>query len=135
MVEINIFENMLPLVSGYLQASARAHPALGDSQQFHKYTTTIHTDSERIVADILEHDSDVYALSSYLWNMGLIKSIVPKLSAAKPNALVLLGGPQVMHHAERYLNPDQENLFICNGEGEKTFRRRFLVVTATDLTV
>src|SRR5262249_15762232 len=66
-------------------------------------------------------DADIYAFSCYLWNMGLVRSLIRSLREAKPEAYFMLGGPQVMHHAFKYLNPRDERLLLCNGEGEKTF--------------
>jgi radical SAM superfamily enzyme YgiQ (UPF0313 family) len=43
------------------------------------------------------------------------------LLVSKPRAHFILGGPQVMHQAQLYLNKSHENLVICNGEGERTF--------------
>lgn len=66
-------------------------------------------------------DADVYAISCYVWNMGFIKRWIPSLIARKPDAYIILGGPQVMNQGERYLNPENERLLLCNGEGEHTF--------------
>ncbi len=121
LVEINIFDKMLPLVSGYLQAYACADSLLRDSYSFSKYTTTVTTPFVQLVKDLSQYDSQVYAFSCYLWNMGLIRSLLPPLLKLNPDAHFLLGGPQVMRHAHEYLDPEHETLVLCNGEGEKTF--------------
>lgn len=120
-VEINIFEKMLPLVSGYLQAYACADPELDKTYRFNRYTTTTQRPLVQLVKDLAAHDSDIYAFSCYLWNMGIIKSLVAALLEAKPEAHLVLGGPQVMLHARDYLHPAHERLILCNGEGERTF--------------
>jgi len=121
-VEINIFERMLPLASGYLQAYASADPLIRAEYRFTKYTTTVTQPFTQIANDLSREDSDLYAFSCYLWNMGVVKSLLPILLRTNPTAHFLLGGPQVMRHAEQYLNPQHERLILCNGEGEKTFR-------------
>src|SRR4029077_16607546 len=59
--------------------------------------------------------------SCYVWNTRLVRRLLRALHAAKPRSHYVLGGPQVMHQAERYLTPELENVFVCNGEGERTF--------------
>jgi len=120
-VELTIYEKIYPLVSGYLQAYAYQDSSLKNAFSFEKYSTTIKTSAASILQDLQKSDADVYAFSCYLWNMGLVKSILPMLLESKPEAYFMLGGPQVMHHGNKYLNPPNENLVICNGEGEKTF--------------
>ena len=120
-VEINIFENMLPLVSGYLQASALTDTDVRDTFRFRKYSNTVTSSFTELVNDINQGESDVFAFSCYLWNMGLIKSLLPVLLKMNPAAQFILGGPQVMRHAEQYLDPNNERLVLCNGEGERTF--------------
>lgn len=112
---------MLPLVSGYLQAYAQQDPVLRDSLEFRKFTACTQDDTEQIIAELLQHDSRVYALSCYLWNMRMMRQIASTLLEQRPDAYVLLGGPQVMRHAHEYLDPSSEKCLICNGEGEITF--------------
>jgi len=120
-VEFTIYERVYPLVSGYLQAYACRDASIKNSFTFEKYSTTIKTPPATILRDLKNSDADIYAFSCYLWNMGLVRNLLPALLESKPNAHILLGGPQVMHHGYKYLNPRHENMVICNGEGEKTF--------------
>lgn len=119
--EFNIFERMLPLVSGYLQAYASADPDIRDGVVFDNYSTTVGTPLPDIVAELTSRDADVYAFSCYLWNMRLVRSVVRALLSTHPDAYILLGGPQVMRFAEEYLDPEHERLLLCNGEGERSF--------------
>jgi hypothetical protein len=120
-VELSVYERITPLVSGYLQAYASADPGLRETYGFKQYTTSVKTPRDRILHELLAADSDIYALSCYVWNMGLVKALLPDLLQARPHARVILGGPQVMHHGSRYLDLARENMAICNGEGEITF--------------
>ncbi|GAB4568007.1 MAG: hypothetical protein Tsb0020_21020 [Haliangiales bacterium] len=130
-VELSVYERITPLVSGYLQAYASADPELRGSYQFNQYTTSVKTPRERILRALLASDSDIYALSCYVWNMGLMTSLLPELMRAKPHAQVILGGPQVMHHASRYLDRTRDNMAVCNGEGEATFAEYLKEMTET----
>jgi radical SAM superfamily enzyme YgiQ (UPF0313 family) len=70
-----------------------------------------------------------------VWNTKLVRRLLDDLQVAKPKALFVLGGPQVMHQADRYLNPERGNVFVCNGEGERTFAAflRALLLPERDL--
>ena len=56
-----------------------------------------------------------------MWNMELMKKLIRHLSSAHPDTYILLGGPQVMNHAHKYLDANHERMLVCNGEGEKPF--------------
>ena len=117
--EFSVFQGVFPLASGYLESAARLDPLVRDTFEFEKHSVRVNSPGSAEVVDKV--DADVYAFSCYVWNMGLVRRILPRLLARRPNAQVLLGGPQVMHKAERYLKPEHENLVLCNGEGEYTF--------------
>lgn len=119
--EVSVFERVTPLVSGYLRAYAQTDPAVKSEYQFDTYTTSVKTPFESIVSDLLATDADIYALSAYIWNFGIIRSVAAAIREHKPQSRVILGGPQVMHHGLKYLNPRDERVAICNGEGEATF--------------
>jgi radical SAM superfamily enzyme YgiQ (UPF0313 family) len=121
LVELSVYEGILPLASGYLQAYACRDQNINKAYDFEKYSVTVKTPYSTILRDLQESDSDVYAFSCYLWNMGLVKSLLKPLIRLKPRSHFMLGGPQVMNHAYKYLDPQYENLVLCNGEGERTF--------------
>jgi radical SAM superfamily enzyme YgiQ (UPF0313 family) len=131
LVELSAFENLMPLVSGYLQAYACRDEVIAGSCSFDRYVTSaMDADAADVLAALADRDSDVYALSCYIWNMGLVRRILPELRRARPHARIILGGPQVMNHAAEYVPPEAENMLVCNGEGEITFYR-FLVEMLT----
>ncbi|BAL90188.1 hypothetical protein AMIS_49680 [Actinoplanes missouriensis 431] len=128
-VELSVFERITPLVSGYLEAYASTDPVVSREYRFDKYTTSIKTPYEQIARDLVAKDSDVFAFSAYVWNMGLVEPLAKLIRAEKPAADVILGGPQVMHHGLRYLDPHDEKTSICNGEGEVTFTEYLRALT------
>ena len=102
-VELNMFERMVPLIGGYLQAAATADPFLSRDYRFHKrafVASTANTDT--ILSTLVNDTSDVYAFSCYVWNTRLILSLLPRLITARPHANIILGGPQVTSRGERY---------------------------------
>jgi radical SAM superfamily enzyme YgiQ (UPF0313 family) len=121
-VELTIYERIFPLVSGYLQEYASLDATLRKEVTFRRLATTVRTPAASILAQLHRSEADVYVFSCYVWNTGLVRTLLPPLMAAHPDAYVVLGGPQVMHQARTYLDPRHEKLLLCNGEGERTFR-------------
>ncbi|MEM7530539.1 MAG: B12-binding domain-containing radical SAM protein [Chloroflexota bacterium] len=128
-VDLTIEEATLPLVAGYLQAYACKDATVANAYDFDTYSTTVRTAAGTIIRDLINQESDIYAFSGYVWNTGLMRSVLPSLMDAHPNAQYILGGPQVMHQAHKYLDAERENLVLCNGEGERTFYEYLLAQT------
>ena len=129
LVELSVFERMTPLASGYLQAYAMTDSVICSEYHFERYSTVAKTPRTDIVRNLLGSAADVYAFSCYVWNMGLVRSVVKALRQARPLAQIILGGPQVMSQAQRYLSSTDERTVICNGEGEITFTQYLLALT------
>jgi radical SAM superfamily enzyme YgiQ (UPF0313 family) len=104
-----------------MQAYALADQAVSATYQFEKYTTSTKTPVDQVARDLIALSADVYAFSCYIWNVGMIRMLLRALRQARPLAHIMLGGPQVMHQAQRYLDSEDEHVTICNGEGEVTF--------------
>jgi radical SAM superfamily enzyme YgiQ (UPF0313 family) len=122
LTELNLYEEMVPLTSGYLETYAKTDPAVASGFTFSRYSRHVDVDENRIYEDLSRHDADVYGFSCYVWNMGTTKRVAARLAREKPSAKVLLGGHQAANYGERYLPADLDNMFVCNGEGEQTFR-------------
>ena len=129
LVEFSVFERMTPLATGYLQAFAMEDPVIRREYQFERYTTVSRTPRDEVIPDLLRSAADVYAFSCYVWNMGLVKSAVAAIRQARPQAQIILGGPQVMSQGRRYLSSTDERTVLCNGEGEVTFAQYLLALT------
>jgi tRNA A37 methylthiotransferase MiaB len=120
-LELPVFNGVLPLASGYMQSYAARSPELREAYEFQKYSMGVKASFETICSTMLDADANVYALSCYVWNSGVMKRLLPILLENKPDAYVVLGGPQVMHQGEGYLPPGSQKVLLCNGEGERTF--------------
>lgn len=121
LVDLTVLERVLPLAAGYLQAYATRDPGLRSALRFETYSTTVQTPAATIVDRLVAARGDVYGFSCYCWNTRLVRAVLPALRAARPEAWFVLGGPQVEHQGARYLDPGDERLVVCNGEGERTF--------------
>jgi radical SAM superfamily enzyme YgiQ (UPF0313 family) len=120
-IEIPVFSGVVPLVSGYMEACCLKDPLLAASFTFEKLSLAVKTPYEQILSTLQSSNADVYAFSCYVWNTGLARRLLSALLKARPQSHFILGGPQVMAQGVRYLSPEHENVFICNGEGERTF--------------
>jgi len=121
MCEFNHHPHMLPLVSGYLQAYSQKDPEVESETEFELFTRTANTSADNIIEELVSRQSDVYAISCYIWNMGLIRKLLDPIIERVPHARIILGGPQVQGRAETYIRPEQNRIFIANGEGEVIF--------------
>ena len=121
MVEVNVYSGMTPLGSGYLQAYATADPEISENYIFEKHSVSVDIDYQELENDLIALNCDIYTFSCYAWNIELMKKLIAALKQAIPKACYLLGGPEVMHQGHRYLDPGFPRMFVCNGEGEKTF--------------
>jgi tRNA A37 methylthiotransferase MiaB len=129
LVELSVFERMTPLASGYIQAYAMTDPLIRSEYRFERYTDVARASRTDVIRDLVGFAADVYAFSCYVWNMGLVRSVVDAIRQARPHAQIILGGPQVMSQAHRYLSRSDERTAICNGEGEITFSNYLLALT------
>jgi radical SAM superfamily enzyme YgiQ (UPF0313 family) len=136
LVEFSSWDNVTPLVSGYLQTYAQKDPLIRAECSFRIYTQTIPVDVGHAVAELVAHESDLYALSCYMWNMTCIRRVLRDLLVARPEARFILGGPQVMEHAAEYVAPGESRVTVCNGEGEISFYQylRHIVCGAFDFS-
>ena len=121
LIELTVFTGVVPLVSGYIEAYCRKDREIVSSYEFEKISLPVTTAYAEILSAIKQSDADIYAFSCYVWNTKLVRRLLDAMLTAKPNAHYVLGGPQVMHQAQRYLKSEYENVFVCNGEGEKIF--------------
>lgn len=121
LVEVPLYPSTLPLTSGYLQAYACRDADVSGAFDFLIHSRSVSHPAEKLVAELLELDGDVYAMSCYLWNMRRMQTALEALLTARPGARILLGGPQVMHHIADYVAPRHENVAVANAEGETTF--------------
>jgi hypothetical protein len=120
-LELSVFQGILPLASGYMEACCRKDPRLAAECSFEKISLPVQTGYDDVLAVLQRSSADVYAFSCYVWNAKLVRRLVTTLRDLHPHASFVLGGPQVMHNAQEYIDPGHENVYVCNGEGERTF--------------
>lgn len=122
-VHINGMERVTPLAGGYLKAYAMTDPELERTWDISLYSTFVDgTDASKILRDVRDFEPDLVGFSVYVWNAGLVRRMLPVLRGLLPRATFIMGGVEVMNAAAQFIHPSWENVIVCNGEGERTFR-------------
>lgn len=83
---------------------------------------TINHRREDILADLYRQAPDMIAISCYIWNWNMVRSLLPEIPKILPRTVIWLGGPEVSYNAEEILTeyPMIEGIMV--GEGEETFK-------------
>lgn len=90
-----------------------------DNLEIAEYTINNYLDD--ILADIYKKNPDMIAISAYIWNINLIRELIPELKKTLPKADIWLGGPEVSYHPELIMEKHPQIKGIMVGEGEDTF--------------
>ncbi len=80
---------------------------------------TINSNVDNIIRKIFDHRPSIIGFSCYIWNIELIKKIVPILKNILPYTKIVLGGPEVSYDFQDDYICDVD--FYISGEGEKPF--------------
>lgn len=81
---------------------------------------TIKDDLDHVKDDILNMQIDVVAFSCYIWNIEPIGKLCQLLKKAKPDIIIILGGPEVTYEPQHFLETLPID-YVMSGEGEETF--------------
>lgn len=88
---------------------------------------TIKNEIDLVIEEILNYKPDLIGFSCYIWNIEMIKKIIPKIKAKKPDIKILLGGPEVSYDVNFWFN-ELEIDYLISGEGEYPFRQLLLAL-------
>ncbi|QSX08126.1 B12-binding domain-containing radical SAM protein [Alkalibacter rhizosphaerae] len=92
----------------------------GISVQLREFT--INDREEHILGRLVEEKAQVYAFSIYIWNLEPTRRIMGNLKKIRPDAWIVVGGPEVSYLTESEAWELGADLVI-SGEGEKIFPR------------
>ncbi len=67
--------------------------------------------------------AQIVGFSTYVWNFRISLEIAKRLKAAKPDILIVFGGPHVPDRAEAFLRKNPYIDLVCHGEGEVAFTK------------
>ncbi len=125
-VHLDGIPGVTPLVGAYLKAYAFADEAVRASWRIELYSASCQIKASHVIRHLVRAQPDLVAFSVYTWNVGLVRRLLPALRGLLPRARFLLGGVEVVNAAPRYVDASWENVAVCNGEGERSFRQVLL---------
>ncbi|HPJ40953.1 MAG TPA: DUF4080 domain-containing protein [Spirochaetota bacterium] len=88
---------------------------------------SINEKNEKILASIIGCNPDIIALSVYIWNSSIIKTILPDLKKINPSVKIVCGGPELSYNAAEWINDFPQIDYIITGGGEAGFRELALL--------
>jgi radical SAM superfamily enzyme YgiQ (UPF0313 family) len=104
------------LAAWYLLAGVKAHCGVAAAEVVEG---TINESIDAIAARIIATKPDIIGLSCYIWNIAFVKRLLPHLSNALPEVIVVLGGPEVSYNSEEVLRSEPLVDYVLSGEGER----------------
>ncbi len=109
------------LALGYVRAFAQADERLKGRVGFTTLDLTVDLDPWWVAYRVLGLEPDVLGVSVTCWNARAVFELCRVVRAARPEMLIVLGGPEVGPVAEDVLLAHPEIDLIVRGEGEVTF--------------
>ncbi|MFP4478840.1 MAG: DUF4080 domain-containing protein [Candidatus Izemoplasmatales bacterium] len=81
---------------------------------------TIKDKQDEMIEQMLDLKPDFIGFSVYIWNVEIVKSIIPVIRKMNPQVRILLGGPEVSYVNESFFKNNLADYIIIN-EGEESF--------------
>ena len=109
----------------FIHTNLAVHSLKSFSGKYKEYISIVqysinHT-NEEILRGIFREKADVVAFSCYIWNIGMISSVIKSLRKVQPQVKIWFGGPEVSYYPKDCLLKYKELDGIVVGEGEQTF--------------
>ena len=70
---------------------------------------------------IFDEKPDVLAISCYIWNIELVKLLLPLISRMLPNCKIVCGGSEVSYETKSFMQEFSQVDYVVRGEGEEAF--------------
>ena len=111
-------QNYLPYAAGLLQTYVQTH-----AKHPGRYTFRLPIYSRIPVKLAVEQllGADVIGFSTYVWNVRISLEIARQVKQARPETLIVFGGPQVPDRGEQFLRANPFVDLAVHGEGEPIF--------------
>lgn len=82
---------------------------------------TINTPILAVLEKIMQQQAPVYGFSVHIWNKPFVFHLLTMLKQLRPEAVIVVGGPEVAFDAERILADAPAIDYVVQGEGELVF--------------
>ena len=73
-----------------------------------------------ILSEIYEHKPDILGISCYIWNIELVKQVLPLVRKVLPDTVIICGGPEVSYEVTNFMQANPAVDFVVRGEAEET---------------
>lgn len=125
------FDEMKILLTTLNSKYVHSNPALkylytvtaGEYSNIEVREFTINNTQDYIFTELIRGSYDMLCFSCYVWNIEQIRILAADLKKARPDTLILLGGPEVSFNAAEFMRDNPWVDFIICGEGEYPFYR------------
>ncbi|QDR81130.1 B12-binding domain-containing radical SAM protein [Sporomusa termitida] len=84
---------------------------------------TVNNGLLEILSDIYTCQADIVGLACYIWNIEASLALAALIKQVQPQAVIVLGGPEVSYQPEDILAGNAAVDYIVLGEGEHTLKR------------
>ncbi|ORT99882.1 Fe-S oxidoreductase [Anaerovibrio sp. JC8] len=75
-----------------------------------------------ILSEIYDHKPDVLGISCYIWNIELVKQVLPLVRKVLPECVIICGGPEVSYEVAEFMTANPAVDFVVRGEGEEAVK-------------
>lgn len=93
---------------------------------------TINEKTESVAQRILEQQPQVVGFCCYIWNIAKTRQLIRLVKDSLPNAVIVLGGPEVSYNAGTILKEEPLVEYVVSGEGEMPFALLLNAIYAKD---
>lgn len=95
--------------------------ARAEGHEVHLLEETINSQILDVLEKIMSVPAEVYGFSVHIWNKPFVMRIIAMLRKLRPEAIIVVGGPEVAFDAERIFTEQPAIDYIVQGEGEICF--------------
>ena len=93
---------------------------------------TINNSDDYVFSEIVAGEYDAVCFSCYVWNIEETLYLSENIKKARPDLLIVLGGPETSYETEKTMAEHEFIDFIIMGEGEYTFNCLVRALTSFD---
>lgn len=91
------------------------------SHQIDLLEETINTPILAVLEKIMDSSAAVYGFSVHIWNKDFVFRLIMMLKKLRPEAVIVIGGPEVAFDVQRIFDELPQADYIIEGEGEQLF--------------
>ena len=81
---------------------------------------TINNQLLEILGSLYEKQPTVLGIACYIWNIEMIRQLLPLVAKVLPDTAILCGGPEVSYDTEQFMREVPQVDFVLRGESEQT---------------